>query len=112
MNSLNWDDLSSIIISGSVSVVSTTVAGADTVSVSTVVSKIVLVVVCAVAPDFIVAVIVGMRAAFDGRWLRDTTAAFDVAHSATNVQRAKSKEQYLLFIEKILSCRFIFFVCP
>lgn len=48
-----------------------------------------------------------MRAAFDGRWVRDTTAACEVAHSAMNAQRAKSKEQCLLFIEKILLCRFI-----
>lgn len=51
-----------------------------------------------------------MRAAFDGRWVRDTTAACEVAHSATNAQRAKSKEQCLLFIEKILLCRFIYIV--
>lgn len=48
-----------------------------------------------------------MRAALLGRFVRDTTAAFDVAHSAKNTQSAKSKEQFLLFVEKILLCCFI-----
>ena len=80
MNSSNWDDLFVIISSGAGSDSDATVGSGSVTVVSVLGSD--------VAVFCIVAVIVGMRDAFDGRWERETTAA-----SAMPIEMANSKEQ-------------------